>query len=299
MFFHFVVDHISVVFGEAIPGHVSGMAGDASDASALEHGSGAGSGGGEVVEAEPFALAVFAAAVGADHHGVGGRSFEVGEGVGDGAVFDGGIIIFWININTCGYIDEVVHVTVDTELPCGFLTVFGPGEFYLVRGGSTNIGVGGSRAGHIGGEVDFVAPAAKVACVTDGTHLHGVVGFGDEVFKGVDISGEIVDGDIDKVVHVVVHADLPVFGSAVLGPAQVNATSTGSLIIEVGGFGTRLCADGVDYGTVTVAVATAGKKRITSFGEGERTFIVVIAAIPNERNIIRTTVYRATSRRTR
>ena len=75
MFFHSVMDHIAVVLVEAIPGHVSGMAGDASDASALEHGSGAGSGGGEVVEAEPFALAVTSAAdfaVGADYHGVAG-----------------------------------------------------------------------------------------------------------------------------------------------------------------------------------------------------------------------------------
>ena len=235
MFFHSVPDLIAVVFGEAIPGHVSGMAGDASDASALEHGSGAGSGGGEVVEAEPFALAVTSAAdfaVGADHHGVGGRSFEVGEGVGDGAVFDGGIIIFWININTCGYIDEVVHVTVDTELPCGFLTVFGPGEFYLVRGGSTNIGVGGSRAGDSGVDVDGVAPLAEAFAAAVGADSQGVVMIGGKAGEGVgNMPFGIVCGVVriiyrDEMVHVTC-VDLPTGVGPSLVPSQCYLASLG------------------------------------------------------------------------
>ena len=290
MFFHSVPDLIAVVLGEAIPGHVGGVAGDASNASALEHRSGTAGSGSEVVEAEPAALAVTSAAdfaVGANYHGVDGRRFEVFEGVGDGSAVDCGIIIFWININTCGYIDEVVHVAVDAELPSGLGTCFGPRKNNLVGGGSTNIGVGGSRAGDSGGEVDFIAPAAEVACATDGTHFHGIAGFRIEITKGVHTGVEVSNGNVDKVVHVVVHANLPCFGSAVLGPAQVNATSTGSLIIEVGGFGTGLCADGVEHCAITVAVTIAGEKRIASFGKGPIMFAIpVITCIINKLEIV-------------
>ena len=225
-----IVDDIAVVLREACPGHVGVVAGDASDASALEHGSGAGSGGGEVVEAEPFALAVFAAAVGEDHHGVGGRRFEVFEGVGDGSAVDCGIIIIFIDINTFGYSDEVVHVAVDAELPSGLGTGFSPGQLHLVGARSTHSGVGGCRAGDSGVDVDGVAPLAGAFVAAVGTDLQGVVLVGGEASESV---GNMPFGIVcrscygNKILLVAVEAYLPISVGPVLVPSQCHLASLG------------------------------------------------------------------------
>ena len=166
----------------------------------------------------------------------------------------------------------------------------------MVRGGSTNIGVGGCRASHIGGEIDFFCPAAKVVFAADGTHLHGVGGLGIKIAKGIGTVVEVGSGNVDKVVHVVVHADLPGFGIAILGPAQINVASLGLLIVECGRNGTGDGTDGVEHGAIA-HVAGFREERGFTLGEGKRALAIIVATIPNELIIITAQIERTIERR--
>ena len=80
-----------------------------------------------------------------------------------------------------------------------------------------------NRALGLGGELHLVAPSAlTVNAAAVGAHLHGVGGVVGEFGEGVGVGGHV-----DEVVLVVVEAELPSGGAAVLGPAQLDAVGGG------------------------------------------------------------------------